>query len=60
MVKHLTDLWKRLSRLLAADPGRFAGGSAAAAPLGLLAAQEEDRTRLRRPGCAAGPAGGRR
>jgi hypothetical protein len=28
MVKHLRVLWKRLSRAPAADPGRFAGGSA--------------------------------
>jgi hypothetical protein len=26
MVKRLRILWKRLSRPLAADPGRFAGG----------------------------------
>jgi hypothetical protein len=60
MVKQLTGLWRRLSRLLAADPGRFAGGSAAAAPLGLLAAEEEELARRRPSRCAAGPADGRR
>jgi hypothetical protein len=37
MLKQLRMLWKRLSRSLASDPGRFAGGSAVGDPLGLLA-----------------------
>ncbi len=46
MVKQLRILRKRPSRALAADPGRFAGGSAMDDPLGLLAVEQEDLTRL--------------
>ena len=60
MVKQLRILRKRLSRALAADPRRFAGGSAADGPLGLLAVEQEDHTRLQRSRRADGPAGGRR
>jgi hypothetical protein len=60
MVKQLRILWKRLSRALAADPGRFAGGSAVGDPLGLLAVEQEDLTRLQRSRRDAGPADGRR
>ncbi|MGD0066854.1 MAG: hypothetical protein ABSB76_25840 [Streptosporangiaceae bacterium] len=60
MVKHLTILWKRLSRVLTADPGRFAGGSAVDDPLGLLAVEQEALTRLPRARRDAGPADGRR
>jgi hypothetical protein len=59
MVKHLRILWKRLSRVLAADPGRFAGGSAVDDPLGLLAVEQEDLTRLQRSRLDAGTADGR-
>jgi hypothetical protein len=60
MVKQLSIMWKRLSRALAANPGRFAGGSAVDAPLGLLAVKQEDLTRLKRSRRDAGPADGRR
>jgi hypothetical protein len=56
MVKQLRILCKRLSRALAADPGRFAGGSAVDGPLGLLAVEQQAIRRSRR----ATPAGGRR
>jgi hypothetical protein len=42
MLKQLRMLWKRLSRSLASDPGRFAGGSAVGDPLGLLAVEREE------------------
>jgi hypothetical protein len=60
MVKLLTILWKRLSRVLAADPGRFAGASAVDNPFGLLAVAQEDLTRLHRARRDAGPADGPR
>ena len=41
MVKQASSQWKRLRRSLAADPGRFAGGSAVSDPLGLLAVERE-------------------
>jgi hypothetical protein len=47
MVKQASIQWKRLRRYLAADPGRFAGGSAVSGPLGLLAIERE---RGNRPG----------
>jgi hypothetical protein len=55
MVKQLRILRKRLSRALAADPGRFAGGSALDGPLGLLAVEQQA---IMRP--EPRPAGGRR
>jgi hypothetical protein len=60
MVNQLIILWKRLSRVLAADPGRFAGGSALDDPLGLLAVEQEDLTRPQRARHDADPADGRR
>ena len=60
MVKQLRILWKGLSRALAADPGRFVGGSAVDDPLGLLAFEQEDLTRLQRSRRDAGLADGRR
>jgi hypothetical protein len=59
MVKQLRILWQHLSRALAADPGRFAGGSAVAGPLGLLAVEQEDLARLQRSRRDAGLADGR-
>ncbi len=59
MVKQLMILWNRLCQALAADPGRFAGGSAVDGPLGLLAVEQEDPT-LQRSRGAAEPADGRR
>ncbi len=41
MAEHMSILLSRLRRSLAADPGRFAGGSAVSDPLGLLAVQQE-------------------
>jgi hypothetical protein len=41
MADPASNLWKHLRRLVAADPGRFAAGSAVSDPLGLLAAEEE-------------------
>ena len=55
MVKRLRILWKRLSRPLAADPGRFAGGSAVSDPLGLLAIERERLAAPRWPRDAARP-----
>ena len=60
MVKQLRILWKHLSRVPAADPGRFTGGSAVDDPLGLLTVEQEDLTRLQRSRRDAGPADGRR
>jgi hypothetical protein len=60
MVKQLRILWKCLSRVLAADPGRFAGGSAVDDPLGLLAVEQQDLTRLQWSRRDAEPADGRR
>jgi nickel/cobalt transporter (NiCoT) family protein len=41
MERHPSGLWERLRRSMAADPGRFAGGSAVSDPLGLLAVEQE-------------------
>lgn len=41
MAKQVNMLWKRLRRLLTDNPGRFAGGSAARDPFGLLAVEQE-------------------
>jgi hypothetical protein len=60
MAEQLIILWKRLSRALAANPGRFAGGSAVDGPFGLLAVEQEDLIRLQRSRCDARPADGRR
>jgi hypothetical protein len=60
MVKQLRILWKRLSRALAADPGRFTGDSAVDGPFGLLAVEQEDRTRLQQSRRDVEPADGRR
>jgi hypothetical protein len=60
MVKQLRILFKRLSRAVAADPGRFAGGSAVDGPFGQLAVERQDRTRRQRSRRDAEPAGGRR
>jgi len=57
MVKQLRILFKRLSQAVAADPGRFAGGSAMD---GQLAVEREDLTRRQRSRRGAEPAGGRR
>jgi hypothetical protein len=43
MADFASKLWKHLRRLLPADPGRFAAGSAISDPFGLLAAEEECR-----------------
>jgi hypothetical protein len=56
MVKQLRILWKRV----AADPGRFAGGSAVDDPLGLLAIEQEELARLQRSRRDARPADGPR
>ena len=60
MVKQLRILWKHLSGAPAADPGRFAGGSAVDDRLGLLAVEQEDLTRLQQSRRDAGSADGRR
>jgi hypothetical protein len=60
MVKQLRILFKRLSRAVAADPGRFAGGSAVDGPPGQLAVEQEDRTPRHRSRRGTEPAGGRR
>jgi len=60
MVNQLRILWKRLTRALVADPGRFAGGSALDAPFGLLAVEQEDLIRRLRSRRDARPADGRR
>ena len=60
MVKQLRILFKRLSQAVAADPGRFAGGSAVDGPHGQLAVEREDLTRRQRSRRGAEPAGGRR
>ena len=44
MVKQTFSPWKRLRQTLAAEPGQFAGGSAAIDPFGLLAVESEERT----------------
>ncbi|HEY6316079.1 MAG TPA: hypothetical protein VIY52_35450 [Streptosporangiaceae bacterium] len=41
MNKQASNVRKHLRRFLTADPGRFAGGSAASDPLGLLAVERE-------------------
>jgi hypothetical protein len=43
MVQQASLQWKRLRRYIAADPARFAGGSAVSDPLGLLAIEQERR-----------------
>ena len=48
MVKKPSNVRNRLRRMLTADPGRFAGGSALSGPLGLLAVERE-RLRAARP-----------
>jgi hypothetical protein len=60
MIKQLGTLGKRLSRALAANPGRFAGGSAVDGPFGLLAVEQENLIRLQRSRRDVRPAGGRR
>jgi hypothetical protein len=51
MSKQLSTLLTRLRRLLAADPGRYAGGSAVSGPEGLLAIEFERRAATsREPG----------
>jgi hypothetical protein len=55
MTKHTRILWKHLRRSLAADPGRFAGGSAVSDPLGLLAVAQERLLTLRRSRDDASP-----
>jgi hypothetical protein len=49
MVKQASNVWKHLSIVLTADPGRFAGGSAVSDPLGLLAVERERLAALRSP-----------
>ena len=49
MVKQVSNVRKHLRRFLAADPGRFAGGSAVSDPLGLLAVERERLAVLRSP-----------
>jgi len=44
MVTQANLQWKRLRHYLAAEPGRFAGGSALSEPLGLLAVERERLT----------------
>ena len=41
MIKQASNVRKRLRKFLTADPGRFADGSAASDPLGLLAVERE-------------------
>jgi hypothetical protein len=53
MVKRASQVRKQLGRFLAADPGRFAGGSALSDPLGLLAIERERLAALRSPRHAA-------
>jgi len=60
MLKQLRSLFKRVSRAVAADPGRFAGGSAVDGPLGQLAVEREELTQRQRSRRGAEPAGGRR
>ena len=49
MVKQASNVLKRLRRIVTADPGRFAGGSALSDPLGLLAVERERLAVLRSP-----------
>jgi hypothetical protein len=44
MVKQTSSPWRRLRASIAAEPGRFAGGSAVVDPFGLLAVKSEERT----------------
>jgi hypothetical protein len=55
MAKHSISLWKRLRRSLAADPGRWAGGTAVIEPLGLLAVERERLAALQRSQHDASP-----
>jgi hypothetical protein len=48
VAKQVKMLWKRLRRLLTDNPGRFAGGSAARDPSGLLAVEREKLAEARR------------
>jgi hypothetical protein len=48
VVKQASNIRKGLRKVLTADPGRFAGGSALSDPLGLLAVERE-RLRAARP-----------
>jgi hypothetical protein len=41
LIRQASNVRKHLRRLLTADPGRFAGGSAVSDPLGLLAVERE-------------------
>ena len=51
MSNQLSILLTRLRRFLAADPGRYAGGSAVSDPEGLLALEQERRAGVsREPG----------
>ncbi len=50
MAEHMCILLTRLRRSLAADPGRFAGGSAVCDPLGLLAVEQNACRRAVPPG----------
>lgn len=49
MAEQASSLWKRMRRSLAANPGRFAGGSAVSDPLGLLAVERERLAALQWP-----------
>jgi hypothetical protein len=49
VVRRASQVRKQLGRLLTADPGRFAGGSALSDPLGLLAVERERQAVLRSP-----------
>ena len=54
MLKQLKNLFKRRHRFAAANPGRFAGGSAVHDTAGLLAVEQEDLARSQRPEPDAG------
>src|SRR5229473_559603 len=54
MVSQASIQFKRLSRYIAADPARFAGGSAVSDPLGLLAVEREQLAARQREEHAAG------
>jgi hypothetical protein len=49
VVRQASSVREHLRRLLTADPGRFAGGSAVSDPLGLLAVGRERLASLRSP-----------
>jgi hypothetical protein len=48
VAKQVSMLWKRLRRWLTNNPGRFAGGSAARDPSGLLAVEREMQAEAQR------------